>query len=114
MTDWKLVEVDDVDCTLDDSGLYVVINRIETQDTHKGISGVRVIVRADLMLKNEPVRSFIGKANDVRKALIGYMAEIYWPQCKILDLPQGVSFEHASYIGWELHRAETTPGYVQD
>ncbi len=113
MTDWKLVEVGETECTLDDSGLYVVIHRIETPDAHKGRAGVRVTVRADLMdaatrTEHTPVRSFIGRANDVRKALIDYI----WNECPVhID---EISMEHASYIGYELRRAETTPGFVQD
>lgn len=100
---WELRAVDDVECTMDDSGVYVVIHRVERAEAHKEYSGVRILVRADLMASegDEPIISFIGKANAVRKHLIRY-----------LDRP--LSYEHASYIGYELLRAEVTPGYVQD
>ncbi|KKM96265.1 hypothetical protein LCGC14_1179770 [marine sediment metagenome] len=111
--DWELREVDDVEATLDGSGLYVVINRVvgsAMEPTNRDI----IRVRADLMTSagvngknfDEPIMSFIGTANNVRKHLIAFLqAEGY---TVIL------SHEHASYIGYELHRAETDEHYVQD
>jgi hypothetical protein len=105
--EWELREVGDIDCTIDDSGLYVVVDRVPR--------GCTVEVRADLMtdatkcshLKtDEPVVSFIGSANNVRKHLIGFIAQNYGYAA--------ISSEHASYIGYELHRAEVTENYVQD
>ena len=107
---WQLVEVSDVDCTMDDSGVYVVVNRVVRKETHKQYSGERVLVRADLMtVNNAPIMSFIGSANNVRKHLIRFI-KVYSgiPSMAML------SWEHASYIGYELHRAETDPNYVQD
>lgn len=122
--EWELrYIVGDPEAVLDDSGVYVVVHRVETPETHKGYSGIRVSVRADLMLTNErnevcdikgepqdsiaPIMSFQGTANAVRKALTRFLADHEgWPSM--------LTLEHASYIGYELLRAELTPGYVQD
>lgn len=117
--EWELRHVDNVEAVLDDSGVYVVVHRIEWNETHKGYSGVRVTVRADLMQMSpplrpnldrtdEPIMSFQGSANAVRKALIRF----WCPEGGGIRNP--MSPEHASYIGYELLRAELTPGYVQD
>ena len=114
---WELKEVSDVDCTLDNSGVYVVVNRVVRIKTHKEYSGERVLVRADLMAtgqnfgqnRDEPIMSFIGSANNVRKHLIRFI-KVYSGIPSIAML----SWEHASYIGYELHRAESDPNYVQD
>ena len=109
--EWELKHVKDVEAVLDDSGVYVVIHRVETTETHKEHSGIRVSVRVDLMKSGtvkyqaEPIMSFEGTANAVRKALIRFFYTRNRPT---------VSLEHASYIGYELLRAELTPGYVQD
>lgn len=98
---WCLIEATDVDCTMDDSGVYTVI--------HRAVQGNGVVfVRADLMTTDdEPLVSFIGTANNVRQRLIAWM---------VSNLVQyrDISWEHASYIGYELLRAETDPSYVQD
>jgi len=101
---WEIEHVQDVECELDDSGVYVIVHRIAKESVHKGIPGVVVSVRADLMRSrdNEPIRSWQGSANNVRKHLIRFVRAI------------GISREHASYIGYELLRAELTPDYVQD
>ena len=115
--EWELKQVEDVEAVLDDSGVYVIVHRVERTETHKEYSGIRVTVRADLMAMSpplrpnldrtdEPIMSFQGSANAVRKALI-----------RFIGLTQHicpVSLEHASYIGYELLRAELTPRYVQD
>lgn len=119
---WELREVENTDCTMDDSGVYVVIHRVvEAMDrrethqghtmVHKGIVGP-VRVRADLMRSgteyqaDEPIMSFIGSATAVRKALARYLEKYHG-----IDHP---SLEHMSYIGSELMRAELNPHYVQD
>ena len=112
---WELREVDDVECTMDDSGVYVVVHRVISTETHKQYAGDRVRVRADLMgggfatggeTNAEPIMSFIGSANAVRKALIQFVMD-HIGFCQL-------SMEHASYIGYELLRAEAYPAYVQD
>ncbi len=105
---WELKEVDDVECTMDDSGVHVVIHRIVRTEKHKQYAGERVSVRADLNTDaGEPIVSFQGSANAVRKHLLAFIVEY----CNDLD---PISLEHASYIGFELLRAEVTPDYVQD
>ena len=104
---WELREVDDVECVLDDSGLYVVINRFETERTFKDMADTVITVRADLMTADhEPLMSWQGSANAVRKALARYLEEYHG-----INHP---SMEHMSYIGYELLRAEITPHYEQD
>jgi len=105
---WQLIEVEEPECTLDDCGYYVTINRIEEQRTFKDRAATFVTVRADLMTAdNEPVVSFIGSANAVRKHLMKFLTDRH----ASLGYPNP---EHASYIGYELLRAEITPHYVQD
>ena len=111
---WELHKVDDIDPTIDDSGVYVVISRVETTRTFKDMVDYIVTVRADLMgragLGSYPIVSFIGEANAVRKHLIRFMEE--YPSKTAHR--RKISREHASYIGYELLRAENTPHYVQD
>ncbi len=105
---WELREVNDVEATLDDSGVHVVIHRIVRTEHHKQFSGERVSVRADLNTDaGEPIVSFQGSANAVRKHLIQFFADYVEGEPRI-------SREHASYIGFELLRAETVPDYIQD
>lgn len=105
---WELHHVEEMDCTLDDCGYHIVINRIEERRTFKDWAATFATVRADLMAAdNEPIVSFQGSANAVRKHLMKYLMDRY----ASLGYP---SPEHASYIGYELLRAETTPHYVQD
>ena len=110
--EWELRHVEDVEAILDDSGAYVIVHRIEETETHKEYSGIRVSVRADLMVSisgrdDIPIMSFQGSANAVRKALIKFLMDRF-PNLGLF------SREHASYIGYELLRAELTPEYVQD
>ena len=106
--EWELRQVEDVEAVLDDSGVYVIVHRIEHTETHKEYSGIRVSVRADLMKDDgSAIVSFEGTANAVRKALIKFLMDRF-PNLGLF------SREHASYIGYELLRAELTPGYVQD
>lgn len=112
---WELRQVKDTEAIMDDSGVYVVIHRIERTETHKEYSDVRVTVRADLMdgrpigsgeTSGQPIMSFSGSANAVRKAIARY-----------LEVNHGIthpSLDHMAYIGYELLRAELTPNYQQD
>ncbi len=122
--EWELRHVEDTEAVMDDSGVYVVVHRVEHTARHKEYSGIRVTVRADLIenvecptmdvspdfgkprLRHDPIMSFSGSANAVRKALIRFIKAEYG-FCQI-------SMEHASYIGYELLQAELTPRYVQD
>ncbi len=110
---WELHQVSDMECTPDSSGVYVTIHRVSEEITHKGIKGSLVSVRADLWQSvNEetdtPLVSFVGTANAVRKHLIRFLDRAY------VTWAVPVSLEHASYIGYELHRAEVTENYVQE
>ena len=81
-------------------GPYVVVNRQEIDVAESGNTVVRV--RVDVMsATDEPMRSFIGHAHDVRIAVARFLGT-------------QISAEHASYIGWEINRAESEPNYVQD
>ena len=97
---WALIEATDSECTMDESGVYTMIHRAPQGDG-------TIKVRADLMREedDEPVVSFIGTANNVRRKLIGWIHR-HWPVI--------ISTEHASYLGYELLRAETEEDYVQD
>ncbi|KKK76591.1 hypothetical protein LCGC14_2862080, partial [marine sediment metagenome] len=116
-TKWELRTItDDIECTMDDSGIYCNINRVVTNEHSKGYIGQRVSVRVDIMDGSHgygdgdmrpadidyPVMSFVGKAENVRKAVIAYI------RYHVALRPDGefLSLEHASYIGSEIARAE--------
>ena len=103
---WELKKVGKTDWIQDDSGIYTLINW-----HHVG-------VRLDVMTTDdEPVMSFLGKADDVRKAVIQYMSINTGCGGQFRDnngLPT-VSLEHAAYIGAELAKAEILGiKYIQD
>ena len=110
---WQLVHVSDVECTMDDSGVFVTVYRITEEITHKDRKGSLVSVRADLWQRtdngDEPLVSFVGTANAERKHLIRFLNTESSGLCR-----PWISHEHASYIGYELHRAQVTENYVQD
>jgi hypothetical protein len=90
---WELIECGETDWVQDDSGHYVWISRSSSGE-----------VRLDLMATGgEPVVSFIGKAENVRKRFIQW--------CTAHDIH--LSMEHAAYIGYELCKAESDENYVQ-
>ncbi len=107
---WELEQVKPIDCTMDDSGVYTVIHRVVTKETHKEYSGERVQVRVDVLnvSSNEPIRSFIGNGNDVRKTVVRFIGDFLYP------MNHRFSREHVSYIGYEIARAESDSNYVQD
>ena len=78
------------------------------------IAGDIVRVRADLMTTKgdeyASVMSWIGTANNVRKHLIQFVRM----NTRIGSPLFFISLEHASYIGYELLRAEMDENYVQD
>ncbi len=67
---------------------------------------------------DEPLQSFQGKANAVRKDVIRWLmheyAKLYLPDPDNASDTFCITREHASYIGYELLRAEMTENYVQD
>ena len=95
---WELNKISHLDWIQDDSGYYTYIHSIEIG-----------VVRLDIMTTdNDPVVSFQGKADDVRKAVMR------WFEDKNL-LIHIISLEHAAYIGAELAKAEILGiDYVQD
>ena len=110
-TKWELkVVADDIECVMDNSGIYVSINRIINTEHSKGYIGQRVSVRVDVMTDNdEPVMSFVGKADNVRKAVMAFL------DCgdRAVFAAHPISREHASYIGSEIARAENNEHYKQ-
>lgn len=105
MCNWKLIECDFSECSVDDSGIYTIINRVEKKGTHKEYSGVWVQVRIDVMQNgtDTPIVSFIGTAENVYKGF-----------CKWLDSTfYALSSEHLMYIGFECAMAELKHDYKQ-
>ena len=104
--EWELKQVDHVECTLDDSGIYTVINRVAEQ---KGLESTVTKIRVDIMTttNNTPLISFIGAGDDVRKAVIKWVRNNWYRN-------RQVSTEHASYIGYEISRAMLDEHYIQD
>ena len=112
MKQWKLNEIGNIECTMDNSGVYTIISRIEKKSTHKQYTGVVVTIRVDVMgLADEPLQSFVGKGNDVRKAVIAYLLKLEY-EYRFDGV--NISEEHYSYIGYEISRAMTTENYIQD
>ncbi len=107
--EWELKEVEHVDCTLDDSGIYTVINRTSKTEWSRGYSHTTVKIRVDILTTadNTPLISFIGDGNDVRKAVMK------WLELGFRQRPDSISTEHASYIGYEISRAMSDVNYVQ-
>ena len=106
---WELRKVEEIECTIDNSGVYTDINRIPAKWIPE-TGGYLIHVRLDLMQtsNSKPIMSWQGTANNVRKGVIKYLTD------GKSRMPCPISREHASYIGYELHRAETDPNYVQD
>jgi len=93
---WQLQTVDDTDWQPDDTGVYCLINWQLLIDT----------VRLDIMSgNNDPIQSFQGKADNVRKHASRWLQE---------NIPD-VSFEHIAYIGSQLELADVMRiDYIQD
>lgn len=91
LLNWELVKVQSLEWQQDQSGIYTLI--------HSTPQGVRVdIMRAE---DDYPLRSYMGRAGDVRKQLARDWEDL--------------SLEHSAYIGFELARAELLrSNYVQD
>lgn len=103
---WKLNEVTDTPCTMDDSGIYTLIHRRKVKAVRKEYPGEYIHIRLDIMRDgdDEPLQSFIGLGNAVRKHTIKWIGENGYR----------ISGEHASYIGYEVCRAMADPNYIQD
>jgi len=96
MKAWQLQNVDNTEYIPDTSGVYVLIYWQNKTNT----------ARLDIISNNhEPIQSFAGTANNVRKHAIRFLS----------DNGYNVSLEHASYIGLELEKADNMRiDYVQD
>lgn len=96
--EWRLTNVDYVLWRPDDSGVFCLVNwQVQTNT-----------VRIDLIeaISQEPIVSFAGKADNVRKALTQWIDD---------QSRYTLSAEHTAYIGAELERADTQRiDYVQD
>lgn len=101
-SNWQLIRVDDIAWVQDRSGIYVVIN----WDVQTESARLDVMTEADA----EPLQSFIGSADNVRKAVMRWFAGRISQKAGL-----GISLEHAAYIGAELERCDTERiDYVQD
>ncbi len=102
---WELHKVKDVPTIIDETTtLYTVIHRNSVTETHKQYTGKRDLVRVDVMdSDNEPVISFQGTGDDVRRAVL------QWWELE----GHSITADHAGYIGYEIHRAMVDPDYVQ-
>lgn len=93
---WSLnVVSEELDCTMDNSGIYTVIHYTKT--------GIRVDI---MSISDQPIISFIShNPNALRKTVIKW----------INDNAFIISAEHSSYIGYELSRCFSMQSeYIQD
>ncbi|KKN02462.1 hypothetical protein LCGC14_1117390 [marine sediment metagenome] len=101
---WELIKVSKTDWIPDDSGIYILINWYHVNGSSLGIR-LDIFTTGD----HEPVISFLGKADDVRKAVMRWFTIGY----VMADIK--ISLEHAAYIGAELAKAEILGiDYIQD
>ena len=104
---WRLQNVDDIAWEPDRSGVYCLINwQVQTNT-----------VRLDIMSdKHEPLQSFAGESDNVRKATLNWMSDnIYDTRPGFSGKITGVSLTHAGYIGSELQKADIFRiDYIQD
>ena len=98
MSEWRLIHVSETEWQQDKSGIFTYISYQEITGT----------VRLDVMAETDtvPVISFQGKAGDVRKVAIRWIEQQARKICGISNRLKNFSYEHASYIGSELARAE--------
>ncbi len=110
-TTWELRTItDDIECTLDNSGVYIVVNREMDTKHSEGYIFAGVVVRVDIMADGKtdyPIMSFIGKADNVRKAVIRFLTS------RQNGVRRTISAEYYSYIGSEIAKAENNEHYVQ-
>ena len=108
---WQLNRVDDIAWTQDRSGVVVYIAwDLQTSS-----------VRLDIISERnaEPLQSFAGKAENVRKAVMKWLFSNVGIGFGLVNNvgvgPGGISLEHASYIGAELARCDAERiDYMQD
>lgn len=98
---WELIECEDMPCTIDNSGIYTVISRVKAMSGRLQI----ILIRVDILSSaDNPLVSFQGEANAVRKSVIAWIT---------LHAIMPISTEHASYIGYEIMRARSEENYIQ-
>ncbi len=100
MNEWELIKVNETEWKQDKSEIFTLIACCPDGT-----------IRLDVMTtKYEPVISFQGKAENVRKVAVR------WLDSRISQKTSDrISCEHSSYIGSELARAELLKDeYVQD
>ncbi len=73
---WRLEHVDDVECRIDESGVYIVVTQIDPRLDIVATCRVRVDLMTMAGDENIPVISFQGEANAVRHADIGFSTTI--------------------------------------
>lgn len=96
-TQWQLNRIDDIAWIQNRSGVYVYINYdVKTESIRLDIMAIAQLPVA------EPLQSFVGKADNVRKAAMQWFAARIAQKAGL-----GVSLEHAAYIGAELERCDT-------
>ena len=106
MNDWKLIQVSDTEWQQDKSGVFTYISYCPDGT-----------VRLDRMIaQGIPVISFQGSAENVRKVAVRWIEQ---QGRKVNGIVRNqfkhFSYEHISYIGSELARAELLKDeYVQD
>ena len=90
---WELRDVQgmDIEATMDGSDMHTIINR-----TVNGRVRIDVMRTSD----NDPLLSYVGEADTVRKHVIGWLYN-----------SGDISSEHASWIGYELARAAFDPAF---
>ncbi len=119
---WKLNQAEDVECTLDDSGVYTVINRQKKMEIVKQNYVERVTIRGDIFSKNPnnngddiALQSFEGEGNAVRKAVIKWLSHFYLDaeDNEYSKIGHCISTEQGSSIGYEIARDMLDKHYVQ-
>ncbi len=109
---WELKVCKETDYTPDNSGVYVIVNRVVKKGVHKEYAGEWLKIRVDVMLDGDDnaLMSFIGPANAVRKRVIRWVC---FESDSAKTTAHRLSREHASYIGYEVARAAADEHYVQ-
>ena len=107
MNNWNLNRIDDIQWKQDSSGVYVYVNWDLLTDS----------VRLDIMVEAnaEPLQSFIGRHDNVRKAVMRWLSDNVNHASEPGTGFGPISLEHAAYIGAELERSDNERiDYVQD
>ena len=99
MNEWGLIKVEKTEWQQDASGIFTLIG-------YRPDGTIRLDVMTD---KYEPVISFQGKAENVRKVAMR------WVWKNEYSVASKFSLEHASYVGEQLAKADLLKEkYIQD